>query len=177
MAAATTLLLNSTYEPLQVISWQRAVTMVYLGKVEVVSSYKRVLRAVSWSVLAPAVVRLVRFVRRCRGRVAFSRRNVLLRDEYRCQYCGQRFAPTELTCDHVVPRSLGGRSTWENLVTACIACNRKKGSRTPEQAHMFPARPPRRPESLPPLAFKLGSRSPPEPWREFLAWQNRTASG
>lgn len=171
MAGATTLLLNSTYEPLQIISWQRAVTMLCLGKVEVVSNYGRVLRAMTWSVLQPAVVRLVRFVRRRRNRVAFSRRNVLLRDDYRCQYCGLRYPPSELTCDHVVPRSLGGSSTWENLVTACMPCNRKKGSRTPEQAHMQPARPPRRPESLPPLAFQIGTRPPPEPWREFLAWQ------
>ncbi len=167
---AGTLLLNSTYEPLKVIPWQRAVTMLYLGKVEVVRTYQRVLHAVSWSVLQPAVVRLVRFVRRHYVRVAFSRRNIFLRDGYRCQYCGGKLPASELTCDHVTPRSSGGGSDWENLVTACGPCNRKKGNRTPEQAHMQLRSRPCRPEALPPSRFVVAAHTVPEPWREFLAW-------
>jgi 5-methylcytosine-specific restriction endonuclease McrA len=168
MPAGSTLLLNSTYEPLQVISWQRAVVMIHLGKAEVLRSYKRILRAVSFSIAQPAVIRLVGFVKRHRTRVAFSRRNVFLRDGFRCQYCNQRFPSSELTCDHVTPRSVGGRTSWENLVTACGPCNRKKGDRTPEQARMRLVTTPTRPDSLPPMLFRLGGEQPPEPWRDFL---------
>lgn len=163
-----TLLLNATYEPLQVIPWQRAVAMLWMGKVEVVRTYQRVLRAVSWSVHQPAVVRLVNFVRRHKVRIAFSRRNVFLRDAMRCQYCGDRFPMSELTCDHVIPRSKGGSSSWENLVTACGPCNRRKGNRTPEQAQMNLRKPPRQPETLPPHAYRFGGEHPPEAWLEFL---------
>jgi len=168
MPAGPTLLLNSTYEPLQVIGWQRAIVMIHLGKVEVLRSYERILRAVSWTIPQPAVVKLHGFVKRHRTRVAFSRRNVFLRDGFRCQYCGQRFPAHELTCDHVVPRSLGGRTSWENMVSACGPCNRRKGDRSPEQARMRLIATPVRPESLPPLFFRLGGDQPPEPWREFL---------
>jgi 5-methylcytosine-specific restriction endonuclease McrA len=163
-----TLLLNSSYEPLKVISWQRAVSMLWLGKVELVRSYDTVLRAVTWSVQMPAVVRLTSFVRRHRVRIAFSRRNVFLRDEHRCQYCGSHFPPAELTCDHVVPRSLGGRTSWENVVTACGPCNRRKGNRTPEQAKMLLSRAPDRPRTLPGMISRIDEHSAPEPWRDFL---------
>jgi 5-methylcytosine-specific restriction endonuclease McrA len=171
MPAGSTLLLNATYEPLQIICWQRAVTMICLGKVEVLRSYQRLLRAVSVTIPQPAVVRLHGFVKRHRARVAFSRRNVFLRDGFRCQYCNVRFPSAELTCDHVIPRSLGGRTSWDNLVTACGPCNRHKGDRSPEQARMRLVCTPARPESLPPLLFRLGGDQPPEPWREFLFLQ------
>jgi 5-methylcytosine-specific restriction endonuclease McrA len=165
-----TLLLNFTYEPLGVIGWQRAITMLCLGKVEVVRSYATALRAVSWTVPMPAVVKLHRFVRRHRVRVALSRRNVFLRDDYRCQYCGLRFPAKELTCDHVVPRAQGGGMSWENVVAACGPCNRRKGGRTPEQARMALRKQPRRPgEIAPHVAIGAGGVSLPEPWREFLA--------
>ena len=163
-----TLLLNSTYEPLKVISWQRAVGMVWVGKVEVLRSYESVLRAVSWSVAMPAVVRLHQFVRRHRARIAFSRRNVFLRDEHRCQYCRQHFPATELTCDHVMPRSRGGRTSWENVVTACGPCNRRKGNLTPDQAKMALSRTPIRPRILPGLVARIDDANAPEPWRDFL---------
>ena len=99
------LMLNSTYEPLRVVSWRRAVTMLCLGKVEVLRTYETKLRSVSWTVEMPAVIRLVSFVRRHRIRVAFSRRNIFLRDGYRCQYCNKTLPAAELTCDHVIPRS------------------------------------------------------------------------
>jgi 5-methylcytosine-specific restriction endonuclease McrA len=163
-------MLNSTYEPLRVVSWRRAITMLCLGKVEVVRSYETRLRSVSWTVEMPAVIRLTSFVRRHRIRVAFSRRNIFLRDGYRCQYCNERFPANELTCDHLVPRSRGGRSSWENLVTACGPCNRRKGDRSPEQARMKLLRQPRRPDSLPGVALRLNTQAAPEQWRDFLAW-------
>lgn len=165
-----TLLLNSSYEPLRAIPWQRAITMVCLGKVEVVRSYGICLHSMTWTVEMPAVVRLVNFVKRHRIRIAFSRRNVFLRDGHRCQYCLRTFPASELTCDHVLSRSRGGSSGWENMVTACGPCNRKKGNRTPEQARMTLGRPPERPEMLPAMAARLGGAAAPEAWRDFLAW-------
>lgn len=166
--SARTLLLNATYEPLRVISWQRAVTMMYLGKVEVLRSYDQVLHAVTTSIEAPSVVRLYQIVRRHRVRISFSRRNVFLRDEYRCQYCGLSLPATDLTTDHVVPRSLGGATTWENVVTACSPCNLRKGGRTPSQARMALDRRPQRPAHLPAMTMHLHSESAPQAWREFL---------
>ena len=172
MTAARTLLLNSTYEPLLVISWQRATTMLYLGKVEVLRSYDSCLRSVSMTMQTPAVVRLVHFARRHRVRIAFSRRNVFLRDGYHCQYCDETLPAQELTTDHVIPRSMGGKTTWDNVVAACAPCNRKKGGRTPSQARMTLAKKPARPQSLPALAVQLSHASPPDVWRDFLFYGN-----
>jgi 5-methylcytosine-specific restriction endonuclease McrA len=164
-----TLLLNSTYEPLLVLSWQRAVTMLLLEKVEVLENYSTVLHAVSFQLPMPAVVRLNDFVRRRRMRIALSRRNVFYRDGHRCQYCRERFPARELTCDHVKPRSQGGSTSWENMVTACGPCNRKKGGRTPEQARMSLAMPPGRPESLPiEFTLNVGQGQLPDAWRRYL---------
>ena len=156
MHSSRTLLLNTTYEPLRVISWQRAITMVYLDKVEIVRSYDRVLRSVSVRIQTPAVVRLTTFVRRHRVRISFSRRNVFLRDGHRCQYCGRHYTTRELTLDHVVPRVQGGEHTWENLVCACVRCNARKGGRTPEQARMKLIRAPIKPKRSPLISIRLG---------------------
>lgn len=168
MVASSTLLLNSTYEPLRVISWQRAVTMIYLGKVEVLRTYDTVIRSVSAELPNPAVVRLTELVRRYRVRIAFSRRNVFLRDGHRCQYCNVRLPAAELTTDHVIPRSSGGATTWDNVVTACGPCNRTKANRTPAQARMTLRRKPERPSSLPGLSMGLSRDTAPEPWHDFL---------
>jgi len=176
--ASRTLLLNSTYEPLKVISWQRAVTLMWLGKVEVVRSYERDVRAVTFKVRMPAVVRLLRFVRRKQPQVSFSRRNLFARDENRCQYCKKQFEMSELTYDHVVPRSHGGRTEWTNIVTCCVDCNRRKGGRTPEQAGMRLLRPPKRPEYLPNVvSITIGVKTAPEAWRDFLYWNVELEDG
>ncbi len=165
------LLLNATYEPMRVVPWQRAVTMLYLGKVEVVKNHEgHVVRAATWRVELPSVIRLIEFVRRNRVRIAFSRKNIFLRDGHRCQYCHRTFPPGELTCDHVLPRSRGGKASWDNLVAACGPCNRKKANKTPEQARMTLRKKPRRPDSLPGLGFRLGSGDAPPAWHEYLAW-------
>lgn len=167
--ARQVLLLNATYEPMLVIPWQRAVTMLCIGKVEVLKTYDVALRSVSVTVAMPAVVRLTRFVRRRRQRIAMTRRNIFVRDQYRCQYCSDSFKAAELTMDHVVPRSQGGMASWENLVTSCGPCNRRKGGRTPQQAHMKLLSTPRRPETLPmEYALNIANRNLPEHWEEFL---------
>ncbi len=174
MAYARTLLLNSTYEPLKVIPWQRAVTLLWLGKVEVIRSYERDVRAVTFKIRMPAVVRLLRFIRRRRTQISFSRRNLFARDESSCQYCGQKRETADLTYDHVVPRSQGGKTDWHNIVTCCVDCNRKKGGRTPEQAGMRLIKTPKRPERLPGvLTVTVGLQSAPDAWRDFLYWNVR----
>jgi 5-methylcytosine-specific restriction endonuclease McrA len=170
-ATSRTLLLNSTYVPLKVISWQRAVTLMWLGKVEVVRTYEKDVRSVTFKIRMPAVVRLLRFVRRKQPQVSFSRRNLFARDNHSCQYCGQKRETTELTYDHVIPRSQGGRTDWTNIVTCCVECNRKKGGRTPDQAGMRLKRAPKRPDHLPGMiTITISLNSAPDAWRDFLYW-------
>jgi 5-methylcytosine-specific restriction endonuclease McrA len=167
-----TLLLNATYEPLKIVHWQKAVTLWVQGKVEVISVYDREIRAVSFSFRLPSVIRLLRRVRIKRkfDYVPFSRANIYARDHCACQYCGKVFPTADLTFDHVVPVAQGGRKDWENIVTCCITCNRRKGGRTPEQAHMRLIRHPRRPDKAPALRITIGLRDAPESWRDYLYW-------
>ena len=167
-----TLLLNATYEPLKVVHWKKAVTLWCQGKVEVISVYDREVRAVSFSFKLPSVIRLLRYIRIKRrfDYVPFSRANIYARDRHRCQYCGHTAAPSELTFDHVVPVAQGGRKDWENIVTCCINCNRRKGGRTPAEAGMHLIGHPRRPESVPAVRITIGVRNAPESWRDYLYW-------
>jgi 5-methylcytosine-specific restriction endonuclease McrA len=167
-----TLLLNATYEPLKVVHWQKAVTLWCQGKVEIVAVHDREIRAVSFSFKLPSVIRLLRYVRIKKrfDYVPFSRANIYARDAYTCQYCAQSHPTPELTFDHVVPVSRGGRKDWENIVTCCVSCNRKKGGRTPEEARMRLVRTPRRPDSAPAIRITIGLRSAPDSWRDYLYW-------
>jgi 5-methylcytosine-specific restriction endonuclease McrA len=167
-----TLLLNATYEPLKVVHWQKAVTLWCQGKVEIVAVHDREVRAVSFSFKLPSVIRLLRYVRIKKrfDYVPFSRANIYARDAYSCQYCAKSHPTTELTFDHVVPVSQGGRKDWENIVTCCVSCNRRKGGRTPSEAGMRLVRPPRRPASAPAIRFTIGLRSAPDSWRDYLYW-------
>ena len=167
-----TLLLNASYEPLRVVHWQKAITLWCQGKVEVISVYDREVRAVSITFKLPSVIRLLRYVRvkRRLDYVPFSRANIYARDEYCCQYCGDTLPMTELTFDHVIPVAQGGRKDWENIVTCCITCNRKKGGRTPEEAGMRLTRLPKRPQSTPAIRITIGLRHAPDSWRDYLYW-------
>jgi 5-methylcytosine-specific restriction endonuclease McrA len=167
-----TLLLNATYEPLKVVHWQKAITLLCQGKVEVISVYDREIRGVTISFKLPSVIRLLRYVR-IRHRfdyVPFSRANIYARDEHTCQYCGDRMSAGDLTFDHVIPVAHGGRKDWENIVACCISCNRRKGGRTPAQARMRLIRVPRRPEAIPALRITIGLRHAPDSWRDYLYW-------
>jgi 5-methylcytosine-specific restriction endonuclease McrA len=122
------LLLNSSYEPLHVCSWKRAVILLLKGKAETVERNGKELRA-GWHL--PLVIRLLYYVKIPHKDIPLTRRNVMHRDGYTCQYCGKK---TDLTIDHVIPRSRGGKDTWDNVVVACLRCNVTKGNRTPKEA-------------------------------------------
>jgi len=164
------LLLNVTYEPLKVIDWKRAVTLLVMGKVEVLEEYSKEIHSVSFSIKLPAVVRLLRLVKRPKVPVRFSRQNIYLRDKHICQYCGRKFPPEELTYDHVIPKSRGGRTIWSNIVTCCVRCNSAKGGRTPSEARMKLIREPTQPVWLPFLRITVGLRDMPSSWRDYLYW-------
>jgi 5-methylcytosine-specific restriction endonuclease McrA len=167
-----TLLLNASYEPLKVLHWQKAITLWCQGKVEVIAVHDREIRAVSFSLKLPSVIRLLRFVKIKRrfSYVPFSRANIYARDDHTCQYCGTEFSTVELTFDHVVPVAQGGRKDWENIVTCCVTCNRRKGGRTPAEARMQLRRQPKRPRSAPAVRVTIGLRDAPESWRDYLYW-------
>jgi len=165
-----TLVLTQGYLPHRIVAWQRAITMSFTGKVEVVESYDEIIRSPSVAVPKPAVVRLVRSVEHREPKVRFSRANVLLRDGYRCQYCGVKAKMADLTYDHVIPRSRGGRTRWTNIVTACHACNAKKGCRTPAEARMKLRSKPVQPKWVPAVTIRISTRSVPDAWRDYVYW-------
>ncbi len=162
------LLLNASFEPLNVIGWRRAVKLVVLDKAEIVEASGREIRTVSSRMAVPSVVRLTVFVRFRRREAKFSRRNIYVRDGFRCQYCGDRPPVHELTCDHVVPRSRGGRTEWANIVTCCIPCNRRKGGRTPAEAGLHLVRTPAQPTWLWGVQNRFVNRRPPKAWHVYL---------
>ena len=157
-----------SYYPLSLWPWQEAIKAVFLDRVDVVASYDQKVHSPSFEMPIPSVVSLRHYVAQDRS-PAFTRFNLFLRDAFACQYCG---SGSDLTFDHVVPRSRGGRTTWENIVTACAPCNLGKGGRTPKEAGMHPRRSPRRPDMHQLQA--LGRRFPPnflhESWLDYLYW-------
>ena len=165
-----TLLLSQGYEPIKIIPWQRAMTLLTLDKVEVVEEYDAEIRATSIIVKVPAVVRLRKAFRRFVKPVKFSRVNIYARDGHRCQYCGTKCSIDQLTYDHVIPRSRGGRTTWENIVSCCYACNAKKANRTPAEAKMVLRSTPVRPAWLPAVQIRVSTQSVPDAWRDYVYW-------
>jgi 5-methylcytosine-specific restriction endonuclease McrA len=172
IAMERTLLLNATFEPLKIISWQRAITLLTQGKVEVIDSYDRDIRGVSLTFRLPSILRLLKLVkiRRASREVRFSRANIYQRDKYYCQYCGVKYPAEDLTFDHVIPQVQGGTATWENIVTACLSCNNRKGGRTPREANMRLIRPPLKPKWMPVVTLTLGIKNAPLSWRDYLYW-------
>ena len=176
------LVLNADYQPLSyfplsVWPWQEAVKAVFLDRVETVSAYDHTVRSPSFEMRLPSVIALRSYIPISK-RPAFTRFNVFLRDRFSCQYCGLRFETRDLTFDHVIPRSRGGRTSWSNVVTACRSCNMTKGNRIPGEARMSPlARP------VPPTTIQLrrnGQSFPPnflhEHWRDYLYWDSELVS-
>lgn len=164
--APAVLVLNASFEPLHVCSIKRAVVLLMEGAAERVEDSTAVLHSPSTIFAVPSVVRLRRYVRRpARYQVAFNRRNVFRRDAHTCQYCGRNGG--DMTLDHVVPRSRGGRNSWENIVTACRECNSRKRDRTPEEATMQLRHRPYAPR----FVFSTAYGQPPrlsENWEKYL---------
>lgn len=172
-----TLMLSQSYEPLQIISWQKAITLLFKGQVEVISEHDGVLRSTSLVIKIPAVVRLLKHFRRPRKPVKFSRVNIYARDDYRCQYCQKKCSIAELTYDHVVPRSQGGKTEWTNIASCCGECNSKKGGRTPAQAKMKLRRAPVQPTTTPAIVIQVSRESCPAAWRDYLYWTGELEQG
>lgn len=131
-----TLVLNASYEPINVVSARRAITLVLRGAAYIEDLSPYTIRTARLTIPIPSVVRLRVYRRMPRQNRAVSRRNIMLRDRHTCQYCGGVFAPKALTLDHVIPRSRGGAGSWENLVACCYPCNNRKADRTPSEAGM-----------------------------------------
>lgn len=143
MKKSGVILLNADYTYLNVISWKKAVTLICKGKVEVLEASKKIIRNCerTMEILVPKIMRLIKMIRTLyKSRVPYSKRNVYIRDGFECCYCGCE--PAKLTIDHVVPRSKGGKSTFENTVAACKDCNLSKQDRTPHEAGMYLKRQP-----------------------------------
>ena len=157
-----------SYFPLSLWPWQEAVKAVFMDRVNIVSEYDRVVHSPSIAMRLPSVVSLKRYVQPTR-RPAFTRFNVFLRDHFACQYCG---SDEELTFDHLVPKSRDGLTRWENVVTACAACNLQKGGRMTWEADMFPRIKPFEPSVA--QLQRNGRAFPPhhlhKSWRDFLYW-------
>jgi 5-methylcytosine-specific restriction endonuclease McrA len=191
--SASVLVLNRFYMAVHVVSVRRAFALLCRELAEVVhieqgqyanynfdswreiselkASYKTPhddwIRAVNFEIKVPRVIRLLFYDRLPKQTIRFNRRNIFARDANRCQYCGRRFPTSELSLDHVIPRSRGGETSWENIVCSCVKCNVKKGGRTPHEASMQLVRPPVRPKRSPLLSIKLGNPKY-ESWKTFL---------
>ncbi len=159
------LVLNQSYEPISVCSAKKAFLLIFLLKADLVAEREdRVLRSVNATYPYPSVIRLSSYIRVRFKNVELSRRNILRRDNNQCQYCGKITTP--LTLDHIIPRSRGGMDTWDNLVTACIRCNNRKGNQTPEEAGIKLAKQPRKPHHVIFLKNFMGKVD--EAWKPYL---------
>lgn len=165
-ATSHVLVLNASYEPINVCSTRRAVILVLKDKAEILEQGGRPLRSEHDSFHRPAVIRLVTYVRVPRNAHSrrISRKAVLARDLWTCQYCGER--KPGLTIDHVIPRSRGGTSVWENIVAACGGCNRRKGDRLPHEIQMHPRTTPRAP--APTIFITIAGPTVPSSWQPYI---------
>ena len=194
MLNSNVLVLNRSYLPVHVTSVRRAFTLIYRDVARVVNDEYETFDFESWrrrrvapggasvgtpsgSIGVPKVILLPGFDRVPKRHVRYSRVNILARDKFTCQYCGERPQRSKLNLDHVIPRSLGGRTTWENVVCCCVDCNRRKGGRTPQQARLPLKRAPAKPRWTP-LMNHIGASVRYDEWRPFLSIvekNNRTA--
>ena len=165
------------YFPLSVWSWQDTIKAVCLDRVNIISEYEKSISSPSTKINLPSVIALKEYVPHRRN-PAFTRFNVFLRDRFCCQYCGGGFSASDLTFDHIVPRSKGGRTNWTNVVAACSPCNLRKGNKLPGQCNMRPLSNP-----IAPNFWQLqenGRAFPPnylhKSWRDYLYWDSELQS-
>jgi 5-methylcytosine-specific restriction endonuclease McrA len=167
------LVLNASHEPINVCTMRRAAVLVLKERAVVLEERNGSLRSERMAMRRPCVIRLIRYVRIPRDvhRRKITRKAVLARDAWTCQYCGHQ--ATGLTVDHVLPRSRGGQSAWDNIVASCAPCNRRKGNRTPHEAAMHPANQPRPPG--PTVFIRIASPRIPVAWEQYLPASKRRA--
>ena len=166
LTSSPVLVLNQNYQPLNICNARRAVVLVGGGKAELLLNGRGNVRSVSRTFPIPSVIRLFLMVKQPLVRRRLSRQAVFHRDDFTCQYCGKE--TTELTLDHIIPRSRRGVHAWENVVSACISCNHRKAGRTPAEASMALRGAPRAPRPNPYLLFH--HRHIEDDWREFIPW-------
>lgn len=162
-----------SYYPLSLLSWQDAIKAVFLDRVNILAYYDRTVSSPSAEWQLPSVIALKEYYAPA-PRPAFTRFNVFLRDDFTCQYTGKRLPPSELTFDHVIPRCRGGKTTWDNIVTASREANTRKGSMLPEQCKMYPLHKPEQPTTY--ELQERGRKFPPrflhETWNDYLYWDS-----
>ena len=170
-----TLLLDSSFSPVEVIDWKRAIILLLTGRAEAIDSYEEInIRSPRLTLQLPKTLRLFNLHRSSRT-VKFSRFNVIFRDNFECQYCGKSGTVKDLTIDHVVPLSRGGKNKWENVVTACSPCNSKKGNKLLKEMGLRLKRDPYRPKWTPQIIIKLKDSDPSE-WEAWLPQKFRLAA-
>lgn len=161
------LLLDSSFYPIRIIDWKRAMTLFFGGRAQIIEEHEnRYIKSPSKKFPFPKVIRLITKFSHI-SHVKFSRDHVFYRDNFKCQYCASSFKKSELTLDHVMPKSRGGDTSWENIVTACKACNNKKADKTPEEAKMPLLNYPKEPNYLSMLIKKV-SRSSSADFKHWL---------
>jgi len=164
------LILDAAFQPIEVVGWMRAMTLLVSGKAEVVEEYDDIwIRSTTDEWKLPSILRKIKKYGKKKRKVTFCRQNIYFRDEWMCQYCTTKHTPKELTFDHVLPKSQGGETSWENVVAACHPCNQKKGGRTPREAGMKLIKEPIKPKWVPVLTIRMRANDP-ESWRNFLYW-------
>ncbi len=161
-----TLKLDSSYRPLAVIDSVEALVLCLIGKARAIENYTKKINSVRKSFDLPAVIVLNRYIKFRFSHMSCNRANVLWRDDYRCQYCGNVFNTEKLTLDHIMPKSRGGENSWENLVTACKKCNQRKGDKTPSESGMKPITKPYRPRMN--ILRSLNKEQISPIWKEYL---------
>lgn len=162
-----TLLLDQSYFPVKIINWQKAMILLLTDRAEMVDQYNHIdIRSVNHCFKLPKVLRL--FSRhKTKHQVRFTRYNVFWRDSWTCQYCSIKHPASKLTFDHLIPRSKGGGTSWENIVTCCRPCNVKKGNKSAEEAKMLPLKEPRKPSWSPHICLRMKEEDPEE-WFNWL---------
>lgn len=157
--------MNQNYEPISICNVRKAIILLFLGKAELVETKDgRIIRSQNYHMPFPSIIRLGVYVRIVHKRVILSRKNIMRRDGYKCQYCGA--SGGNLTIDHIIPKSQGGEDTWENLVTACVSCNNKKNDRRPEEANMKLLKHPRKPNHITFIKHSINKLD--ERWKPYL---------
>lgn len=159
------LVLNANFQPINITSTYRAINLILAKKATLILNGRGIIRSVSTVFPLPSVIRLNQMIKRPRPLVSFTRHEIFRRDHFTCQYCNKQ--TSHLTIDHVIPRRLGGKTNWENVVSACSRCNHIKGGMTPQQSGMYPAKPPRQPSNSALYLFGKHTEHHQE-WEEFL---------